>query len=158
MSAESQPILKHPRLAALHALWRQRRAGAQVPAAEALNPAELRLWLGNLLLIDVVKGADFVYRYYGQVLADAFGTDMVGQSIGQLPAEQRDILFAEYDQVRGGRRPSARIYTADFEGRLETWERLVLPLSDDGASVSKLLVAAYRLEPAAQVTALPPRG
>ena len=33
MSAESQPILKHPRLAALHALWRQRRAGAQVTHA-----------------------------------------------------------------------------------------------------------------------------
>jgi hypothetical protein len=152
------PALKHPRLSALFALWRQRRGGGAVPTTEALNPAELRMWLGNLLLIDVVRGEDFVYRYYGQALADAFGADMVGRSIAGLPAEQRDILFAEYDRVRSERLPIARAYTAVFEDGVATWERLVLPLSEDGEAVTKLLVAAYRLDTPGVVTPLPRRG
>jgi len=154
MSAEPIPALKHPRLQALYALWRQRRGSGVLPLAEAFNPPELRMWLGNLLLLDVRRDDDFVYRYYGQGLADAFGTDMVGQSIAGLPPEQRDILHAEYDRVRAERIPLSRAYTAVFEDGPATWERLVLPLSDDGESVSKLLVAAYRLDVPGVVTPL----
>jgi hypothetical protein len=39
-----------------------------------------------------------------------------------------------------------------------TWERLVLPLSDDGETVTKLLVGAYRLEPPNVVPLVAPRS
>ena len=139
-------VLRHPKLLSLYAFWLEQCAGAPLPLAASLNPAELRPWLGNLLIMDVVRGADFVYSYYGQSFADAFGQDRVGQSIARLPEPQGDILRAEYDKVRTGAKPVARVYSADFDGVPSTWERLVLPLSEDGATVSKLLVGAYKLD------------
>ena len=142
---EETLILRHPKLVSLYAHWLE-LGGGGLPLAATLDPAALRPWLGNLLVIDVRQGDDFVYSYYGQGLADAFGVDKVGQSITTLPEPQLDILHAEYDRVRTGKRPVARVYTADFDGSVSSWERLVMPLSDDGDGVSKILVGAYRLE------------
>jgi len=63
-------VLRHPKLISLHNFWLEHRAGAPLPLASALNPAELRPWLGNLLIMDVVRNADFVYSYYGQSFSD----------------------------------------------------------------------------------------
>jgi hypothetical protein len=41
--------------------------------------------------------------------------------------------------------PASRVYTADFDGLTQTWERLVLPLFNLDGAVDKLLVAAYEL-------------
>lgn len=155
---EETLILRHPKLISLHAHWRE-LGGGRPPLASALDPSALRPWLGNLLVMDVRRESEFVYSYYGQGFADAFGVDKVGQSLASLPDPQGDILRAEYERVRIGKRPAARIYTADFDGVTSTWERLVLPLSEDGDEVSKLLVGAYRLEqPSVVAINAPPRG
>jgi hypothetical protein len=39
----------------------------------------------------------------------------------------------------------ARVYTADFGGDVQTWERLVLPLFDGEGEVEKLMVCAFML-------------
>lgn len=153
---EETLILRHPKLLSLYAHWLE-QGGGGLPLAAALDPAALRPWLGNLLVIDVCRGDDFVYSYYGQGLTDAFGVDKVGQSIATLPGPQLDILHAEYDRVRIEKRPVARVYTAEFDGSVTSWERLVMPLSDDGEDVSKILVGAYRLERPSVVTMGAPR-
>jgi len=150
-------VLRHPKLQSLYTFWLEQRGGAPLPLASSLNPADLRPWLGNLLIMDVVRGADFVYSYYGQSFADAFGQDRVGQSIARLPDPQGDILRAEYDRVRSEGKPAARVYSADFDGVPSTWERLVLPLSEDGAKVGKLLVGAYKLDRPNVITMSPGR-
>ena len=143
----TEPVLRHPKLQRLYDYWSGRRADSTVPLVDRLEPSDMREWIGNLLVMDVVEGDNFVYSYYGRSFEQAFGIDMVGKSIELLPAGQRDLLQAEYDRVRQAAEPTARTYTADFGGRQATWERLVLPLSTDGAAVDKLLVAAYELEP-----------
>ena len=150
-------VLRHPKLLSLYAFWLEQCAGARLPLASALNPAELRPWLGNLLIMDVVRNADFVYSYYGQSFSDSFGEDRVGQSIARLPEAQSDILRAEYDRVRSEAKPVARVYSADFDGVPSTWERLVLPLTEDGETVGKLLVGAYKLDRPHPVTMGAPR-
>ncbi|QQP91938.1 PAS domain-containing protein [Skermanella sp. TT6] len=139
-------VLRHPKLLSLYAFWLEQCAGAPLPLASALNPIGLRPWLGNLLIMDVIRNSDFVYSYYGQSFSDSFGGDRVGQSIARLPEPQGDILRAEYDRVRTEVRPVARVYSADFDGVPSTWERLVLPLTEDGSTVGKLLVGAYKLD------------
>jgi hypothetical protein len=150
-------VLRHPKLLSLYAFWLEQCAGARLPLASALNPAELRPWLGNLLIMDVVRNADFVYSYYGQSFSDSFGEDRVGQSIARLPEAQSDILRAEYDRVRSEVKPVARVYSADFDGVPSTWERLVLPLTEDGETVGKLLVGAYKLDRPHPVTMSAPQ-
>lgn len=154
---EDTITLRHPKLLALHAYWLE-RAGGGVPLASALDPAGLRPWLGNLLVMDAGPDGDFVYSYYGQNFSESFRVDLVGQSIASLPDEQRRQLRAEYESVRDLKRPSARLYTAVFDGQTSTWERLVLPLSEDGETVAKVLVGAYRLERPSIVAISVPRA
>lgn len=144
--AQQTFVLYHPKLRALYSLWLEQCTEDGLPLAAELDPADLRPWLGNLLVMDCIEGEDFIYSYYGKSFATAFGENKIGQSIGNLPEPQRQILHAEYDRVRTERLPVARVYTADFDGHTESWERLVLPLSGDGRNVEKLLVAAYELE------------
>jgi hypothetical protein len=138
--------LSHPKLRSLYDYWAGKRAGRPVLAADELDPAELRRWIGHLVVVDATGEGAFVYSYYGATLEKAFGRSMAGQSLELLPESQRSILRDEYQTVRIDRQPVTRTYTADFNGATATWERLVLPLSSDGAGIDKLLVAAYRLD------------
>jgi len=139
-------ILRHPQLKDLYNQWLRQCENEQLPRAADLDPGELRPWLDNLVVLDVTTdGSDFVYAYYGRSFANAFHSDTVGKSIANLPKEQADLLRAEYDRVVRERLPAARVYTADFDGEQQTWERLVLPLFDTHGEVEKLLVSAYRL-------------
>lgn len=140
--------LRHPKLQSLLSLWQKSSEGEKLPLAADIDPSDLRPWIGNLLVMDIVDGGDggFIYSYYGQAFADAFGEDKVGQSITVLPELQQEILHAEYERVRQERIPVCRVYTAAFNGRVISWERLVLPLAvDDRQKVKKFLVAAYEL-------------
>lgn len=148
-------VLRHPKLQELIELWQKFRDGGNLPLARDIDPADLRPWIGNLLVMDVVEGEDggFVYSYYGRAFTDAFGEDKVGQSITALPDLQQEILHAEYERVRQERIPVCRVYTAAFNGRVVSWERLVLPLAEDESqTVKKFLVAAYELRDVSPVT------
>lgn len=139
-------ILRHPQLKELYQFWLRLCEGESLPMAGDLDPADLRPWLDNLVVLDVsIDGDDFVYAYYGRSFSNAFHADTVGTSIGDLPAAQAGVLKAEYDRVVRERIPATRVYTADFDGETQTWERLVLPLFDAEGEVEKLLVSAYRL-------------
>ncbi|MBB6210394.1 PAS domain-containing protein [Novispirillum itersonii] len=139
-------ILRHQQLKELYQRWLKLCEGEHLPMAQDLEPVELRPWLDNLVVLDVsVDGDDFVYAYYGRTFASAFHADTVGKSVAALPKEQADILKQEYDRVVRERIPVARLYEADFDGEVQKWERLVLPLFDDRGEVVKLLVSAYRL-------------
>jgi hypothetical protein len=155
------PELSDSRLAALYDYWKAKRRGRAMPVRADLDPVEMRLWLGNLALIDVTVDRRFVYRLYGTVFVDSFGIDMTGRSIDELPAEQRDRVRADYEAVREAAQPKARLYTALFEAtasglrpppasavrapQVVTWERLVLPLGGSSGDVAMLLVGAYPL-------------
>lgn len=139
-------ILRHPQLKDLYHFWLRQCEGERLPMAADLDPTELRPWLDNLVVLDVtVDGGDFVYAYYGRSFSNAFRSDTVGKSITDLPKNQADVLRTEYDRVVRERLPAARVYSAEFDGDQQSWERLVLPLFDSRGEVEKLLVSAYRL-------------
>jgi hypothetical protein len=155
-----RPELSEPRLRALYDYWNHKCRDRSMPARADLDPVEMRPWLGNLALIDVTADRGFVYRLYGTAFVDSFGVDMTGRGIDELPAEQRDRVYADYESVREAGQPRARLYTALFEAtptglrppaasaartpQVVTWERLVLPLCG-GGDVAMLLVGAYPL-------------
>ena len=139
------PPLNHPKLESLYRLWRKHCRDDDLPAAADFDPTALRPWAGNLVILDVGDAANFVYAYYGDAFAAAFGADQVGRSTAALPPPQRDVLTEEYARARERAAPLSRVYTADFGGGLASWERLVLPLAGDGHAVDKLMVAAFEL-------------
>ncbi|HYD31068.1 MAG TPA: PAS domain-containing protein [Azospirillaceae bacterium] len=146
--------IRHPELDSLYAFWHQNCPDGGIPMSSDMEPADLRRWLGHMLIMDVVavkiddaapSEKNFRYAYYGRSLAEAFGENRLGQTLERLPGNQRKILESEYELVRLSGEPMHRVYTADFDGVERTWERLVLPLTGDGESVDKILVAAYEL-------------
>lgn len=150
-----RPALTNPSLIELYTYWESKRSGEAIPLRADMHPGELARWKENLLLIGVGDG-QYRYRLYGHAFVDEFGVEMRGRTIDDLPAEQRDLLKAEYEGVARSRAPASRVYTALFPlfpdeptdpaRREMTWERLVLPLSENGQDLSALLVAAYPLE------------
>lgn len=142
--------LATPSLSGLLDFWLTKCVNGQPPAPETISPVDLRPWKDNIVVFEVIGDDAFVYSYYGKALAAAFGQSRLGATLDDLPPEQRAVLLPEYDTVRRERLPIARIHTADFGGRQRSWERLVLPMSSDGTTIDKLLVAAYEM-PTAKV-------
>ena len=151
-----RPAFKEEKLAALWDDWTRRRGTRAFPDRADFDPVEMRPWLGHLMMVELVDGR-WVYRLYGTYFVETFRREMTGKGIDELPAEQAQMLKAEYDGVRDSGAPSIRTYSAQFEfgtpdGRQswqldQTWERVSLPLSDAAAGfpdeVRVVLVAAY---------------
>ncbi|WP_454019198.1 PAS domain-containing protein [Azospirillum sp. Marseille-Q6669] len=139
--------LATPHLSGLLDFWLTKCTGGKPPVSSSIAPADLRPWKDNIVIFEVIGDDDFVYSYYGQSLAAAFGHSRLGATLDDLPEEQRAILRPEYASLLRERLPVARVYTADFSGVMRTWERLALPMSSDGETIDKILVAAYELPP-----------
>ena len=137
--------LATPALSGLLDFWLTKSTEGAPLLSSSISPADLRPWKDNIVIFEVIGDDDFVYSYYGKALAEAFGHSRLGATLDQLPEEQRAMLRHEYASARRERLPVARVYTADFNGVTRSWERLVLPMSSDGLSIDKLLVAAYEL-------------
>ena len=164
MGAPTIGDIDHARLKSLYAYWQDKRAGKVFPSRRDIDPIEMKEWLGHLLLIACEPGVRYRYVVYGTHFVDAFGHDLTGRWIDQLPRDQYRLLAEEYDTVRMSGIPELRRYTARFglfaAGRAlpneqeQTWERLVLPLGGSRQSgtreadrdrVALLLVGAYEL-------------
>lgn len=163
----SRPDLKDGRLSRLYDLWAGLRGERPLPERTTFTPEILKPWLGNLLLIDVGADGQYRYRLYGSNFVYRFGVEMTKRTVDDLPPEQSAAIRRDYDAVVRTLVPLSRLYTSDFEildvnrkagfRRLETWERLVLPLANKGGdSVAMLMVGAYQLsDPDAESGAAP---
>ena len=136
----------HSRLAALARLWSRKASGKRLPAREDFDPAELRPWLGRLMLLDVVEnGKDFRYRLHGTSLVELFGEDLTGCAVGELDLKRRSTLMAEYRKAFETRSPQYVPSKALAEKEHLHIAKLVLPLASDGERVDKLMVSVYSL-------------
>lgn len=124
----------------LYALWCERRGSAKMPPWSKFDPIELRRWLGNLNLLDVVDGGrDFRYRVHGTTIAAKVGADMTGKCVSEWHEPFRSEAFSTYRQVVTAASP---YLVRDCESLGDYYFlhfRLVLPLSDNGQTVDRIL-------------------
>jgi hypothetical protein len=73
------------RLRRLHAYWDAKRGDRTMPSRADIDPVEMGWILGNLSLIEVREGGDYVWRLDGTNLAEFFGCEMMGRSISEYP-------------------------------------------------------------------------
>jgi hypothetical protein len=149
-------VVQHPMLQSLLAAWRA--AATPLPDRGFVDPVPLGPWLGHLLLIEPTGGDQFRYRLYGTGFVSAFGRELTGHDLAELPQEQFELLQQDYVRTLEARVPMVRRHRARFPvpmpggarpsgDVLETWERLVLPIADEHGAIDLLLVAAYPLTP-----------
>lgn len=130
-----------PALAELYRAWRAKAGDRPAPSRADFEIADLRPWLGLLVLIDVVDGgADFFYRVYGTEITSFYGNDLTGKRLSSVEPEIQALVFPEYRRAVATLRPLYVVRRPRIR-REEAWvARVILPLSRDGTTVDQILV------------------
>ena len=127
----------------LREYWLSKRGRAFAPPVWAVVSAELGPWLPYLALIDVVGEAPrFRISQFGAGLVHAYGEDITGRWMHECDLDfVLFVLIAQMARVAREKRPNtlrAR-FTKHNDGRFLDYERIALPLSNDGDRVNMIL-------------------
>ena len=123
--------------------WDGKRGVRPMPARRDLDPVEMRAFLPQVMLLEVLDGGrDFFCRVVGSDVRERIGFEMTGRLLSELNGEPAIVgsILEEYREVVRLRRPTSARH--DFinriTGRPKVYERLIAPLSDDGIVVNML--------------------
>lgn len=136
------------RLRQLYTYWRSKATGGRLPSRAAISPAEIPPLLPYIFLIDVERDPQrFRFRLIGTQIVQWAGRDVTGLYIDDpIYGPGGSKLGEEYAEVAARGLP---LYTEQPAQRPERdwvfYERLVLPLAQDGRTVDILLCAADTL-------------
>jgi hypothetical protein len=126
----------------LLAYWSTLATPERLPAANRIDPVEMRTALGYVALLDVIEdGRDFRYRLFGTTLAAVSEFDMTGRMLSEHPASPYivEFLLAAY---RAALRRQAPLFTEHAPAGtvvVTAWQRLILPLVDEAGQVVRFL-------------------
>lgn len=140
--------LHYERMRLLYDYWTGLKDGDALPARARFDPVDVP-WtvLPHVMLIDVDTGeTDFHLRVrlMGTAIRDGFGEEATGQDIETMDfGELREPIIASFRLVVNTQQPDYihGEYTKS-DGRHVRVERIALPLSADGVTVTQILVGA----------------
>lgn len=141
----SAPI--HKSLNDLYAYWLAKRGSRIGPSRSAIRPEDLALLLPNLALADVIGDPPrFRFRLFGSNLTQAYGEDLTGKFLDQIDlgsaSLKTDVINFCAQIVRECRPQVVRVrFVKQTDGRYLEYERIGLPLSEDGKAVNMILCA-----------------
>ncbi|WP_374649756.1 PAS domain-containing protein [Dongia sp.] len=132
----------HPDIRLMLDYWRAKCAGRPMPSRSDIDPAEIRLYLPYVTLVDVVEDERrFVYRLVGTMEVALRGRDPTGQSIVEaFFGRSVESVLEKYETVCRTRAPFYEVDDFQVVDRYVNEENLFVPLSDDGETVNKVLV------------------
>lgn len=137
--------LDEPVLAELYDYWSQQRKGRIAPARGDIDPVDIPTLLPHIALTEIVPAADgkarFRYRLAGTEIEHHIGCPLAGRYIDELMrGDYLAFITGLYHRVIAEKASvySENCYLADEADQLHV-KRLMLPLSDDGESVTMVL-------------------
>jgi hypothetical protein len=134
----------HPHTHAIYRYWAGKRGERSMPARRDIDPVEMApVLLPGICIVDVVPDARrYVYRLVGTNDVEVRGYDPTGKSVAEaFFGHSAGETIQLYDRVVDNRAPV--LDTTSFRSpdtSFATDETLYLPLSDDAATVNKVLV------------------
>jgi hypothetical protein len=129
-------------LSALLDYWRSKLAGRAMPRRADIEPTEIPQLLPYLQLIDRVGGR-YRYRLAGTAIVAAYGSELTGKFVDEIiPPARRAVAEGHYNTAYETRHPIfvRNKYTTTRDIDIVA-SRVILPLSEDGTSVSMLVMA-----------------
>ena len=132
-----------PGLEPLFRYWDRKRGDRRMPRRGDIDPTEIVAFLPAVMLVDVVPDdRRYVYRLVGTREVQARGRDPTGRAVGEaFMGASRENAFANYDHVRLTGAPHIDVKTViTNRDRLDNSHVIFLPLSEDGETVSQILV------------------
>jgi len=148
-SSTSPALIDHPVLSVLHAYWQAKRGERDMPARPHMAPEDLKPILPHVMLTDVLADGRLRFRLVGTEVERLFGRRMTGEYVHDLllGAYGRNVLTL-YQRTISDRRP---VFSRDVvhtqSGAQMISERVMLPLSNDGAIVNMVMTGqTYRFD------------
>jgi len=150
---EFEDRLVHDEHKAMYRYWMSKRpAPDRLPARRDIDPLDFPAALPRVALIDVLDeagGVHFVYRLAGTEIAERAGRDPTGKRFDDLyGGEYLDAALTLYREIAAKGEPhlSERVFPR-IEGReFLRYDRMILPLAADGATVDMLLLVISALQ------------
>lgn len=140
----SPDVVKSVRQRWMLTYWTRLRGERPLPAWADLDEAELESSFDDLSIIDVLphNGTHiFRIRNHGKNVGAMFADECAGKLLAEtLPDTTRAATLETYEYATGARMP---VFTTsevnDAQGRVVLYERLLLPFSEDGKRVTRIL-------------------
>ncbi|WP_119304805.1 PAS domain-containing protein [Dongia deserti] len=133
----------HERVRAIYRYWDSKRKGRLMPARADLDPLDIPRLLPDICLVDVVPDErKYLYRLIGTNEAAMRGRDPTGLAVGDAYfGTSKQSVFLNYDAVTETRAPRLdRDPSITSDNRFIQHESIFLPLSDNGETVTMILV------------------
>jgi hypothetical protein len=137
--------LRHPNLKALKMIWDLARKGQRLPSSFDFFERDLSVYEANLIVVDVQSGGDrFRYESIGRALSSYVPENYVGLFVDEIPNRLfRTLAGRAYAEVCKAMAPSQAQFIFARDRWFGWYERLLLPLSDDGAAVTTVVTGIY---------------
>jgi hypothetical protein len=137
-------LTSHPETDALRAAWEETRGNKTLPTRAAFNLAQLKRWMPHISIADVLSDSQFQFSLFGEDLADVYGQDLTGSLLSDLtPSDIWSVVLQHYAEVVKTKRPLFCPISVSNGSWYTEVSRLLLPLSNDGETVSFILGADY---------------
>src|SRR3954469_17894074 len=136
-----------PRLQKLYAYWTGVRGTRRLPARRDLDPLDFAYMLGHVMLIDVLRDPlRFRVRLHGSEMTMRARYDLTGKFLDDMPPGTfRGYVIERCRGLVEHAQPVRAEQDRTIDGRIHRYEALWLPLSDDGSTVSMLMLGlVYR--------------
>ncbi|MGF1623407.1 MAG: PAS domain-containing protein [Alphaproteobacteria bacterium] len=136
-----------PELANLYSVWQEAGDGGVLPSRADLGPEALKPWLRNVALIDIEwSPLRFRRRLVGTKIVDYQGADCTGRYLVDRDPDKVDSW--NFDDYVACATNGATVHrcerSLDSTGNVIRWERVLLPLAQNGRTPDKILVGLYR--------------
>lgn len=146
-SAQSFTQIRNEALHHLVAWWFEKRGERLMPALCDVKPVEIRSALSQIWLCEYLpQGRLFRYRLAGEEINDFWGLSLRGKYLDEILTSEQ--LVSAKKKCRMAIDLPAIVYDrlclSLTKSITRHGERIVLPLSDDGRTVTALLGATYR--------------
>ncbi|WP_119301033.1 PAS domain-containing protein [Dongia deserti] len=123
------------------AYWREIRGVRRMPTRRDFDPLDARFALGYISLIEVHRDPmRFYFRLDGTNQVELFGIDCTRRYLDEaMPSEHAAMASISYTDVVQHGEPRYHRRQIVFHERLIDWEVVILPFSNDGERVDRLM-------------------
>ena len=131
--------------------WEAKRCGRFAPSRVDIDPLEMKGFLAHVVLIEVEQNPQrYRIRLMGTAFAEQYGEEVTEKYLDELDfGDAMPGVLAIYDRVVAVGEPGYTKATSykKADGRVIRFERIALPLSEDGATVNMIMscVVALRI-------------
>ena len=140
--------------------WDEKRGARRMAARSDIRPGELKRWLPQILLVDVLpESADFRYRLIGTKLRPYFPSEATGllfsEALAPFGKATTAATLGVYRSIVAQRAPALVSGPGTYYAReSQFFEAMLMPLSDDDSLVT-MIFGAFEFDWAKPTTRLP---